>query len=123
MFKAGIWKDMQSLESPYLQSLAEGLPQLALSSKAPSTTLKYSRAFDRWKRWASRFPEVQAFPASPLGISLYLNDLRKESGSKSAMEAAVYGLKWVHEMAGLDHPTDHPLVRSVLEGACTQAIR
>ena len=111
---------MQSLESPYLQSLAEGLPQLALSSKAPSTTLKYSRAFDRWKRWASRFPEVQAFPASPLGISLYLNDLRKESGSKSAMEAAVYGLKWVHEMAGLDNPTDHPLVRSVLEGAHRQ---
>ena len=32
----------------------------------------------------------------------------------------MYGLKWVHEMAGLDNPTDHPLVRSVLEGARRQ---
>lgn len=83
---------MQKVEAPHLQELAKDLPNLVMSSKAASTTAKYVRAFNRWKRWASQFPEVQAFPASPLHISLYLNELKKESGSKSSIEAAVYGL-------------------------------
>ena len=80
---------MQKVEAPHLQELAEDLPNLVMSSKAASTTAKYVRAFNRWKRWASKFPEVQAFPASPLHISLYLNELKKESGSKSSIEPAV----------------------------------
>ena len=78
------------------------------------------RAFNRWKRWASQLPELQAFPASPLYISLYLNELKKESGPKSSIEAAVYGLNWAHEMAGLHSPTKHPLVHAALEGARRQ---
>ena len=120
VLKAGIWKDMQKVEAPHLQELAKDLPNLVMSSKAASTTAKYVRAFDRWKRWASQFPEVQAFPASPLYISLYLNELKKELGSESSIEAAVYGLNWAHEMAGLDSPTSHPLVHAALEGARRQ---
>ena len=120
VLKAGIWKDMQKVEAPHLQELAKDLPNLVMSSKAASTTAKYVRAFNRWKRWASQFPEVQAFPASPLYISLYLNELKKELGSKSSIEAAVYGLNWAHEMAGLDSPTSHPLVHAALEGARRQ---
>lgn len=29
------------------------------------------------------------------------------SGSKSVLEAAVYGIKWAHDMAGLESPTNH----------------
>ena len=65
-----------------------------MSFKATSTTVKYVRAFNRWERWAGQFPEVQAFPASPLYISLYLNKLKKESRLKSFIGAAVYGFKW-----------------------------
>ena len=100
-----------------MQELAEDLPNLVMSSKAASTTAKYVRAFNHWKRWASQFPEVQAFPASPLYISLYLNELKKELGSKSSIEAAVYGLI---KMAGLDSPTNHQLVHAALEGARRQ---
>ena len=63
VLKAGIWKDMQKVEAPHLQELAKDLPNLVMSSKAASTTAKYVRAFNRWKRWASQFPEVQAFLA------------------------------------------------------------
>ena len=108
------------MEALHLQELAEDLPNLVMSSKAASTTAKYVRAFNHWKRWASQFPEVQAFPASPLHISLYLNELKKELGSKSSIEAAVYGLNWAHEMAGLDSPTSHPLVHAALEGTRRQ---
>ena len=67
---------------------------MVMSFKATSTTAKYVRAFNRWERWAGQFPEVQAFPASPLYISLYLNKLKKESRLKSFIGAAVYGFKW-----------------------------
>ena len=47
------------VEAPHLQELAKDLPEIAMSSKATSTTAKYVRAFYSWKRWASQFPEVQ----------------------------------------------------------------
>ena len=61
-----------------------------------------------------------SLPCITIIHSLYLNELKKESGSKSSFEAAVYGLNWAHEMAGLDSPTSHPLVHAALEGARRQ---
>ena len=57
---------------------------------------------------------------STIGINLYLNELKKESGSKCSIEAAVYGLNWKHEMAGLVGPTSHLLVHAALEGTRRQ---
>lgn len=47
-------------------------------------------------------------------------DLKKSAGSKSTIEAAVYGLRWAHQVAGLESPTEHPIVQMAMEGARKQ---
>ena len=120
VLQSGIWDDLTGVSSPHLQSLVGELQDAVLSAKAASTTRKYMGAFNRWKRWAIQFPEIKPFPASPLHISLYIADLKKSASSKSTIEAAVYGLRWAHQVAGLESPTEHPIVQMAMEGARKQ---
>lgn len=116
VLQSGIWGDLHGVTAPYLKGLVGELQDAVLSSKAASTTKKYMGAFNRWKRWASQFPEIKPFPASPLHISLYIADLKKSAGTKATIEAAVYGIRWAHQVAGLETPTDHPVVQMAMEG-------
>ena len=115
-----MWEELKGIDNPHLKELAGELQEVVLASKAPATTTKYLGAFNRWKRWAAQFPEIQSFPASPLHISLYIAELKKRANSKSVIEAAVYALRWAHHMAGLQSPTEHPIVQQAVEGARKQ---
>ena len=59
--------------------------------------------------------------ALPLQVSLYLTELVQravhEGLSVSVVEYAAYSIRWGHRLAGMESPTDHPLVKSVVEGA------
>ena len=114
IFSQGIWPDIQSLEDPELKELAESLPSIVLQCKAPAMVKKYSGAFNRWKRWK---PSVAIFPAKPLQVALYLSFLIKSAKTSSPVEEAVNSLSWAHNVAVVEDPTDHPLVRQVLAGA------
>ena len=46
------------LRDPELRKLAEGLPLRAAKAKAPSTTERYSRAFQKFREWSACFEEV-----------------------------------------------------------------
>ena len=117
VFSQGIWPDVQNLEDPELKELAECLPSIVLQSKAPATVKKYSGAFSRWKRWASSKPSVVVFPAKPLQVALYLSFLIKSAKTSAPIEEAVNALSWAHNVAVVEDPTDHPLVKQVLAGA------
>ena len=41
----------------------------------------------------------------------------REGHSSSVIESASYSIRWGHRLAGMDSPTDHPLLKSVVEGA------
>ena len=90
------------LEDPSLQPLVPDLIDLLLHSNAANTAQKYSQAL-------------------PLQVSLYLTELVqravREGLSVSVVESAAYSIRWGHPLAGMDPPTDHPLVKSVVEGA------
>ena len=96
--------------------LASSLPDVALRGRAPATVRQYSGAFCRWKKWASA-KGVDSFPASPFFVSLYLNYLIQKSSTVAPVEQAVHALSWVHSIAVVDDPTQHPLVGHVVAGA------
>ena len=60
-------------------------------------------------------------PACPLYIALYLLELTEDALQKniggSAIDSALYGIRWAHKLAGLESPTQHPTVVAAAEGA------
>lgn len=106
-----------SIQDPELRELAESLPSVVLHSKAPSTVKKYSGAFNRWKRWASSKPGLEVFPAKPFQVALYLSFLIHSARTSSPVEEAVNALSWAHQLAVVEDPTEHSLVRQVLAAA------
>ena len=42
--------------------------------------------------------------------------LQKNTGC-SAIDSALYGIRWAHKIAGLESPTEHPTVIAAAEGA------
>ena len=103
-----------SFRTRNLKSLRFSLPMVALRSKAPSTVKKYSGAFCRWKRWVQNKPEVSAFPATPLHVALYLSFLIQKAASSAPIQEAVNAMSWCHQLAVVDDPMQHPLVKNIL---------
>ncbi|XP_068672923.1 uncharacterized protein [Montipora foliosa] len=104
------------------QSLEPDLLDLQLESKATSTLRKYNNGWSRWRRWASSKMGVPVIPAKPLHIALFITDLCQEALRKgtgiSSIEDLFYSIRWAHKLAGIECcPTDHPLVKSSVEGA------
>ena len=60
---------------------------------------------------------MTGFPVSPVDCALYLQYLQESSKSASAINCAFYAFKWLHQIAGVDSPTSHPIVIAVKEGA------
>ena len=60
---------------------------------------------------------MNVLPVSPFLLSLYLIDKFQSCYSPSPIEAAVYGVKWAHDIPGVPSPIENTLVRQVLEAA------
>lgn len=60
-------------------------------------------------------------PACPLCIAMYLLELTEDALQKntgcSAIDSALYGIRWAHKIAGLESPTEDPTVIAPAEGA------
>ena len=57
---------------PELSRLASRLPFRCLGAKADSTTERYSRAFERFRFWASSYKEISVLPSNYLSVATYL---------------------------------------------------
>ena len=114
-----MWSDLRAavpLGSSTLQSLASSLPDVALVSRAPSTSSKYLSSYNRWRSWA-REHGLAVFPASPFHFAIYLRHLMTEAKTASPLESAVHSITWFHQLGGEPSPSVHPLVKSTLAGA------
>ena len=109
------------LEDPSLQPLIPDLIDLLLHSNAANTVQKDSNGWQKWKFRSVSKLSVPTRPALPLQVSLYLTELVqravREGLSVSVVESAAYSIRWGHRLAGMDSPTDHPLVKGVVERA------
>ena len=114
-----MWSDLRAAVpqgSSALQSLASFLPDVALASRAPSTSSKYFSTYNRWRCWARELG-LTVFPASPFHFAIYLRHLMTETKTASPLESAVHSIAWFHQLGGQPSPSDHPLVKSTLAGA------
>ena len=121
MLSSGIWLEAASLSDSSLSDMVQGLINLQLDAKAPSTVLKYKSGWLRWRKWALSKIGVPVIPVKPLHIALFISGLTKHSSENnigvSSIESAVYAIKWGHTMTGIEAcPASHPLVKFALEG-------
>ena len=101
--------------SSALQSLASSLPDVALASRAPSTSSKNLSFLNRWRSW-TREHGLTVFPASPFHFAIYLRHLMTEAKTASRLESAVHSIAWFQQLGGEPSPSDHPLVK--IEYSC-----
>ena len=92
-------------------------PLFALCSRAPATVKKYSGGFSRWKKWARSKPSIEAFPAKPFQFALYLAFLIQSAKTSALVKEAVNSIFWAHQLAVVEDPGDHPLVKQILASA------
>ena len=59
----------------------------------------------------------QVLPAKPFQVALYLSFLIHSARTSSPVEEAVNALSWAHQLAVVEDPTEHSLVRQVLAAA------
>ena len=71
----------------------------------------------RGKKWASQFKEFVIFPASSVYVSFFFLTLIQGSRSCSIIDEVHYGLKWVHDLAGLPDPCNSSFVVPLIESA------
>ena len=108
---------MSYIDDPELKDLAETLPNIALRSKAPATVKKYAGGFSRWKKWATKKPGIVVLPAKPFQFAMYLAFLTQSSKTSAPVEEAVNSISWAHQLAVVEDPAEHPLVKQILAGA------
>ena len=109
--KALIFRD------PELKRLSENMQSTVIGARAIGTVEGYARAFRRWRDFAQNQEEISVFPAEPLHVALYLQYLIETTKSHNSVDPAFYGIKWAHESAGLQSPTDNMLVAKAREAA------
>ena len=102
---------------PELSRLASCLPSRCLGAKADSTTERYSRAFDKFRLWAASYNEISVLPSNYLSVAIYLEFLLQSDSSYWALEAALYGIRWAHNLYGFSDPCGSNLVKGILESA------
>ena len=85
------------------------------SGRADSTTKKYLGAF-QVEGMGRVNGNSTNFPVKGMHLALYVQHLNTAKHSRSAVEEVVHALAWVHKMAGIESPTESPLVQSVFEG-------
>lgn len=108
VFQDGLWKNATAFKDPQLISLSSGLQSSVLSARALGTTGSYARAFQKWKLFAQSKSELSFFPADPLHVATYLQFIIDSTRSLSSVDAVFHGIKWAHDSAGIDSPTDNP---------------
>ena len=81
---------------PVLTEIADGLPKLLAQARAPTTNRAYGYAYKKWKAWSDNYDEVDALPAKPVHVILFLMVLGKKAKTFSAINSAVSAISWAH---------------------------
>ena len=113
VFASGVWATFAGLRDPYLRELASRLESTVIASRATGTTDAYRRAFLRWRGFAASSDEIQAFPARPEHVALYLQHVLDTTKSRSSVDSAIYGIQWAHSLADVPSPTNSPIVHAI----------
>jgi len=99
-----------------LSELESRARSFARDSRAAATWRAYDSDFAHFRAWCStRVPAVEALPASPATVALYLTDL-SESHKPATLRRRLASISVAHQLAGLKTPTSDAAVRAVWAG-------
>ena len=111
-------------DDPVVKRLQENLKFTILSSRADGTVSGYLRSFIKWKSFATNVLQLSSsFPVSASNFALFLQHVLESSSSVSSINSVFYALKWVHNLANVPSPTDHPAIIHLRDGAIRIASR
>ncbi|MBT8565421.1 tyrosine-type recombinase/integrase [Polynucleobacter paneuropaeus] len=77
---------------------------------APSTIRAYKANFERFIQFCEK-RNIDALPANPSDVALYIAQLTKSGLKSSSIRIAVASLSSIHKLNQLDDPTQHPDVK------------
>ena len=109
-------RNTKILHDPELAALASDIPKIILQDRAPNTVKKYADAFQRWNSWA-KSKGLQALPTTGHELALYVAFLIKSAKSMATIYTAVYGIAWAHQKMSMASPTEHPIVKQMMEAS------
>ena len=107
IFKEGVWKETETFEDPYLQSLTSRLQTSVLSARALATTNMYHQAFGKWMDFTLSKLNFSFLPAKPVHVAVYLQHVLESTNSSSPVDTAFYTINWANEIVGVASPTDN----------------
>lgn len=99
-----------------LLQLAKQTINLVTESKSAATNKKYGHAFDLWEQFIQSQGQP-SLPALPAHVACYITFLINSEVGISAVNAAVYSIKYYHKLNGLEDPTENELNKNLLEVA------
>ena len=91
------------------------MPEHLLHAKAHTTVSKYKSEWQHWKSWELVHFGAHKLPVSVELISIYLFDRASSTRSFNALSSAMYGIRWAHNIVGLQSPTDNIIVQQIVE--------
>jgi integrase len=97
-----------------LSQLAEQAREFASQAKAANTIKAYRSDWGHFQAWSAE-NGLQALPATPQAVALYLADLAS-SMKVSSLRRRLASISQAHSAAGNDSPTSAAAVRAVLAG-------
>lgn len=112
---SNLWKGID-LQDDELRSLAGDIPSILLQDRAPQTVRKYQETFIRWQNWAES-KGLCALPSTGQEVALYIAFLLRSARTMSPIHAAVCAIAWAHKKAAKPSPTEHTLVKQMVEAS------
>lgn len=113
------WEALEEIagESPELAALAVRARSLVtVNTFADQTIRSYSNSWRRFEEWCE-VNGLEALPASPLVVVLYVAHLDERGVGKESVVSARASIAWKHAAKGWESPAAHPLVAEVASGA------
>ncbi|XP_071153484.1 uncharacterized protein [Mytilus edulis] len=100
----------------YMYELYPNMCELLINSKSDNTVKSYFNSYKRWERFIT-LQGHKSLPAQPVHVALYLTHLLNNNSACHPISNAVYGIKWAHEINGLNDHTSKTFVTSILEAS------
>ena len=75
---------------------------------------KNADAFQPWSSWA-KSKGLQALPTTGHELALYSAFLIKSAKSMATIYTAVYGIAWADQKMSMASPTEHPIIKQMME--------
>jgi site-specific recombinase XerD len=98
-----------------LEQLAAQAEDYAAHAKAPNTVKAYRADWLHFSAWCAE-AGVDALPASPVALALYLADLAQTGRKVATIRRRIASIAVAHKTAGHESPTTSPRVKLVWAG-------